>query len=343
MSIDPADNAGVTARLLTYLRLRLSPAVEFAQPPEPLGRGFDTFIYRFKVRDGSLDATWLQPLVLRIYSSLDQVEKAQREAAVQEFVAHRGYPALKPLATEVSDEGIGLPFMIMRRVEGGTLLDAITKRPWRARRLLAGMADLHVRLHQLPVDGCPLTRERPLVDIKLEDARELIDKMNASHMEEGFRWIEERKQFVLDEDPVLCHNDFHPLNILLEADGETMAVIDWPDAALGDRHCDVARTVALIWFAQVAADSAFERFLLKAARGFLRGSYFNRYEALLPVEKRRLEYWEALHTFVGWAQLEDVAYRAAQGEHQTGMAQQIPPGTTALARDRFWKLARNFG
>ena len=160
-------------------------------------------------------------------------------------------------------------------------------------------------------------------------------------MEDGYRWLDERKTLVEQEEPVLCHNDFHPLNILLEPAG-SMVVIDWSNAARGDRHCDVARTVALIWFAQVAASSPLERMLLKVARGFLRNSYFNRYDKVLPVDRQRLAYWETLHTFWGWSQLEDVAARTSRGEQQTGMAQQIPPGTLEVARDRFWTLAGMF-
>ena len=343
MPIDPADNDAVAAALLPYLQSRLEQDVSFAHPPEALGRGFDTFIYTFTVDGDSIEAEWRQPLVLRVFSTESQVDKARREAAVQEFVVRRGYPALMPLAIETDDDRLGLPFMVMRRVEGGTLLQAITGKPWRAKRLLTGMADLHVRLHKLPIAGCPLSHERPLVDIELADARSIIDEIYATHMEEGFRWLEERKALVVEEEPVLCHNDFHPLNILLEPDGESMAVIDWSDAALGDRHCDVGRTVAIIWFAQIAATSAVERLVLKAARGFLRGAYFNRYQELLPVDQRRLDFWEAVHTFVGWAQLEAVAVRAARGDNQTEMVQRIPANTTALARDRFWKLARAFG
>jgi aminoglycoside phosphotransferase (APT) family kinase protein len=343
MRVDPADHAAVGEALLPYLQARLGSDVEFASPPEALGRGFDTFIYTFAIRSEQVDPQWLQPLVLRAYPSESEATKARREASIQEFVADRGYPALKPLAIETRDQRFGLPFMIMRRVEGGTVLQAITGKPWRARGLLRSMAELHVRLHQLQVAGCPLDRERPLGEVVLSNAGSIIDEFGVTHMEEGFAWLEAMKGLVLEEVPVLCHNDFHPLNILLESDGHTMAVIDWPDAGLGDRHCDVARTVAIMWFAQIAATSAIERFVLKAARGFLRGSYFNRYQELLPVDRRRLDYWETMHTFVGWAQLEAVEVRAARGDQQTEMVQRLPAGTTALARNRFWKLAQAFG
>jgi aminoglycoside phosphotransferase (APT) family kinase protein len=341
MPVDPADQRAVGAVLLPYLQSRLGPGVEYAHPPEALGRGFDTFIYAFRIRGESLDAPWRQPLVLRVYPTESQADKARREATIQDFVVNHGYPALAPLALEPGDPALGLPFMIMRRVEGGALLEAITKAPWRAKSLLGRMADLHARLHTLPIEGCALPYDLPLVDAQLADVRARIDELHAAHMEEGYGWLVDRKALVAQEEPVLCHNDFHPLNILLEPGG-AMTVIDWSNAARGDRHCDVARTVALIWFAQVAASSPVERLLLRVARGFLRNSYFSRYNEILPVDPRRLAYWEALHTFWGWSQLEDVAARASRGEQQAGMARQIPPGTLDVARNRFWQLAKSF-
>jgi aminoglycoside phosphotransferase (APT) family kinase protein len=339
MSIDPADDGAVHDALLSYARNRLGPAVDFTQAPTTLGRGFDTFIYAFQIHGSQVDADWAGPLVLRIYSSPDQGPKSEREGEIQGFTAGLGYRSVAPLAVEPTGTAFGLPIMIMPRVDGGTLLESVTKKPWRARRLLRGMADLHAALHSLSTDGCPLPYDKPRVDTVLGDIRERIDGMGAAHMDEGYRWLDARKSMVSQEEPVLCHNDFHPLNVLVDSK-DSMAVIDWSDAALGDRHCDVARTVAVIWFAQIAATSAVERAVLKAARGFLRGSYFNRYNELLPVDGKRLAYWEALHTFGGWSQLEEVSVRSARGEHQTDMAQQIPAGTLELARDRFWVLTR---
>lgn len=338
---DPGDPGQIHDALLAYLHRHLGGGVEFAEQPAPMGRGFDTFIYTFALRGVSLDEVWAQPLVLRVYSTIEQAAKAEREAAVQAFAFDHGYPALAPVAIEPANPELGLPVMIMRRIAGGALLEGITSKPWRARRLLSGMADVHAQLHALPTDGCPLPYDSPLVDRKLLELRQRIDELGVGHMEEGYRWLEERKGTVTTEDVALCHNDFHPLNIL-EGPRDVLTVIDWSDAALGDRHCDVARTVGVIWFAQIAATSALERTLLKLARGFLRGTYLNRYNALMPLDPRRLAYWEALHTFSGWGQLEDVAAGAARGDHQTEMAQQIPAGTLALARDRFWKLAGAF-
>ncbi len=45
----------------------------------------------------------------------------------------------------------------------------------------------------------------------------------------------------------LCHNDFHPANILMDDQGPV--IIDWMDAARADPLADVARTLILVQFA----------------------------------------------------------------------------------------------
>jgi hypothetical protein len=86
-------------------------------------------------------------------------------------------------------------------------------------------------------------------------------------------------------------------------DAGRLGVLDWSDAAFGDRHHDVARTITLFSFAYVAAESAIERMLLRSVKGLLRSWYFRPYDKTLPVERRRLLYWEAFHAFRGLLQL----------------------------------------
>jgi hypothetical protein len=88
-------------------------------------------------------------------------------------------------------------------------------------------------------------------------------------------------------------------------DGD-LSVIDWSDAALGDRHHDIARTLTLFSFAYIVASSGVERFLLKAARGFLRSRYLRGYEGAFPVDRRRLAYFEALQSLYALVQLTEM-------------------------------------
>jgi aminoglycoside phosphotransferase (APT) family kinase protein len=127
---------------------------------------------------------------------------------------------------------------------------------------------------------------------------------------------------------------------MLSDEGETH-VLDWSDAAVGDRHHDLARTLALFWLAPPLARSMLERLLLTAARGYLISRYLARYAEPMPVDRVRLRYWEALHALMAWAQV--AAIVGGRGEElgaKPEAAEQIPPGFVRSLRAYFWKRAR---
>jgi aminoglycoside phosphotransferase (APT) family kinase protein len=342
-AIDPTDAEHVTGALQRYVAGRFAAGVTLTERPAPLGKGFDTFIYAFRIAGPGLDEAWARPLVLRLYGSAEQSSKCEREAVVQGFAASLGYPALLPLAVEGDGGTFGLPFMIMPRVSGGTVLDAIMRNPLRARSRLGEMARLHARLHDLPIDGCPLRYERPLIESKLEQLGAAVRRIGRTGLRDGLRWLGEHRSVAGGERPALCHGDFHPLNVLLGDNGE-MAVIDWTDGTIGDRHSDVARTVALLQFAHIAAGSAIERLVLRVVRRPLRSAYYNAYHAAAPVEPARMRYWETVQTFWGWVQLADVGIPAdadvAGTTPQPEAARRIPANLIDELERRFWRLTR---
>jgi len=337
MRIDPANTDEVAAALRAYVAGHLGVADAcLAERPERIGHGFDTYIYSFRLESQALAAGWERPLVLRLYAGEGDGAKAEREAAVQRFVTSRGYPALEPLAVETHASGFGLPLMIMERAPGVPMLERLGLNPRAVRRQFAAMADLHAALHRMPVEGCPLVSDEPLVERRLAEFRERLQHIDNDELQRGMRWLEQRKQTAVVEEPSVCHNDFHPLNILVADDGR-MTVLDWSDAAVGDRLHDVARTLALFRFAWIAAESSLERIVLRLARGFLAGSYLGPYRRQLPFDEERLRYWLALQTFSAWLQLEELSAiddLAAEGVRADSV-QRLPTGLRAQLRQYF--------
>jgi tRNA A-37 threonylcarbamoyl transferase component Bud32 len=78
--------------------------------------------------------------VLRRYRSRPVPE---REVAVMRFVREHGYPV--PAVHEVSG-----PDLVLERVDGPTMVDDMTRRPWRVGVHARALADLHRRLHAIP-------------------------------------------------------------------------------------------------------------------------------------------------------------------------------------------------
>lgn len=143
------------------------------------------------------------------------------EARVMEHVAGLGYPV--PRVHEVRAGGTEI---VMDRVDGPSMLDAITRRPWTLWRHGATLAELHRRLHELAAPA----------------------------------WL---AAFPAAPGGVIGHLDLHPMNILLSPRGPV--VIDWSNAAATRPAADVALTWILMAAGQVQGGAA-RALLVRAAR-----------------------------------------------------------------------------
>jgi tRNA A-37 threonylcarbamoyl transferase component Bud32 len=97
------------------------------------------------------------------------------EARILVHVAEAGYPV--PQVSELVDDGRDL---IMEKVEGPTMVQALERRPWRARSIGRQLGELHNRLHEIP----------------------------------GPNWLPR-----LPAGDRLLHFDLHPLNVILSPQG----------------------------------------------------------------------------------------------------------------------------
>jgi aminoglycoside phosphotransferase (APT) family kinase protein len=154
----------------------------------------------------------------------------RRESEVERFAASRGYAAIPPLATEDATAPLGLPFTI-KPYAGMTALDVVKTRPWRMRAVLSSVGELHARAHALPLDGCPIAGDGEFTARAFDGATEYLDRVAPGAFERELQWLKQRRDRVQHAALSLLHNDFHPLNVLVDADG-VMRVIDWTDAAI---------------------------------------------------------------------------------------------------------------
>lgn len=124
------------------------------------------------------------------------------EARTMEYARDQGYPV--PAIDSISDDGHDL---VMERIEGLPMVDAIARRPWAALAMADQLADLHIRLHRITAPD----------------------------------WLPVAPGPVGDR---LLHLDLHPINVIMSPSGPV--VIDWPNAARGDGMFDVALTWLLM-------------------------------------------------------------------------------------------------
>ncbi len=337
------EGEGLSTALLAYLADRhgLTNA-RFQEPLKQITHGWETYIYAFQLAGGELAPEWSQPLILRIYPAIEEDDRAEREAGIQRFVVGHGYPAPRPLAVETSDRYLGGQFMIMERAPGGPLLDLMVGNPVGAFGLTRRMAELHVDLHRLPVEGCPLPSGGSLIDRRLKELHRLLSQAGASVPDDAqpaLDWLTDHRGVVAQEEDSVCHTDFHPLNVLVAGDGG-LTVLDWSGASIGDRHSDVASTLVLLRTAPAQEERLFQRLFVRFGRRLFAWLYLRRYRQLLPLDEQRLRYWEAFRAFEWWI-FSDIMLE--KGSAALGLksdtTERLPPGYVDGIRRYFWQRA----
>jgi aminoglycoside phosphotransferase (APT) family kinase protein len=171
----------------------------------------------------------------------DPAAVVAREAAVMRHLRANGYPVPEVFDADGAD-------LVMRRLDGVTMLADLQSHPWRVRRHADALVDLHRRLVAVPIDGLG---ELPVRFGRCE---------------------------------AIVHLDFHPDNVMLTADGPV--VFDWTNAALGPSAADVADawivaaagTIEGAWWLRVAGERLRRRFVDRFVDGCGRAAAI----ALLP-------------------------------------------------------------
>lgn len=294
----------LAARLEGWAKENHGPDVRLIGEPEGNSDGFDSDIYFVRFEGESLDDRWRGPLVLRVRPEGVPVESACHEARIQNWLADSGFPAPRVLEVLDEDGPTGRPAQLMERAPGLLLIDAAKRRPWSARSLIGAMARLQVELTRMSTAGFPDGAD--LLDRRLALVRNTLDAVREPDLELALQRVEGRSGYLRECEPVICHGDFHPLNVL--ADGRRLSVIDWSDAGLGDADGDIARTLLLFRVAYLGASSPFEARVLKAVGPRLERAYRRAYETHRKPDPERVLTWQAVHAVHGWSQV--VAARA---------------------------------
>jgi uncharacterized protein (TIGR02172 family) len=127
----------------------------------------------------------------------------------------------------------GRPGIIYERIDGPSLTGIIERYPFRLREhaaLLAGLhAAIHAHIYSPAPEGAP--RQKKILASQIQEAQVLPAAMRNAVLSLLDR---------LPDGDTLCHNDFHPLNVLMGPGGPV--IIDWESVSLGNPCADVART-----------------------------------------------------------------------------------------------------
>lgn len=297
------ESGEVSAGVRGWLAGQGYGAVTDGAPPERLTGGADFWVYGLRLAGPGLPRRWSAPLVARVPAEAERYGMLRRESAVQSWAAAQGYPAPEVLAVLAPGEALPSPVQVMARVPGVPLVDAASGRPWRIPGLMTRLGAAHAELHRLgspPADADP--GEVP--DNWLRLARHLTESGGAGELAASLRTVDGVLHRLDVADPVVCHGDFHSLNVLAAPDGPALHVIDWTNAGVGDRHGDISYT--LLWFeiAAVAAPRPADRVLMRLLRRRLERAYLTGYRRVLPVDRERVRLWRPVSLLTIWSAAE---------------------------------------
>jgi aminoglycoside phosphotransferase (APT) family kinase protein len=288
-----------------------------------LASGWETTLYEFELRDRSALLPGVEagtPLVLRFYPSLAAADKGALEYRTISHLAKAGYPVPRPYLFEPGGAAIGAPFLVMERLGGGPLF-AIRSFPQAFRTFsmgFLGFVRAQTRLHRMALapsalEALPMPAAPNQSELARAPQESAQDDAAARLLEFALRTVAER----VEQGPLpglaavlerLCrraaefknapssflHLDYHPQNVMV-AGLRVTGVIDWANAAIGDRHFDAATTAVIL------STSAMEH--PRWMRDNLAGNNLRRtfnalylalYQASAPMELRRLRYYQGL-------------------------------------------------
>jgi aminoglycoside phosphotransferase (APT) family kinase protein len=153
------------------------------------------------------------------------------------------------------------PALLLAWCAGTTLLSAVRAQPWRVWQLGVAMGRIHAQIHAAPIPDW------------LADA---LPSISATDMRAS-----------------ILHLDYHPLNIMCTRQGIS-GVLDWANAAQGDRRADLARTITLLRLAPAPPRSP--ALLLSVLRRLLEAAWRSGYCQLHPADA-----FDHLEPFYAWA------------------------------------------
>lgn len=192
------------------------------------------------------------------------------EAAAMEFLHRTGYPV--PAVDQLSDDGTEL---VLERIEGPSMLEAIGRAPWTLRAQGRALAELHTRLHEIEAPGF----------------------LGPAPIGRGDRVV---------------HLDLHPLNVIASPKGPV--VIDWANAGAGDPDVDVGVAWVLMASAEIPGNPLKAR-LLGPGRSLLVGAFLSGFDLPAVTSRlRSVVEWKAQDPHMGRGEIERMWQMVAAAE-----------------------------
>jgi aminoglycoside phosphotransferase (APT) family kinase protein len=215
---------------------------------DKLADGWESNNHLLTVEYGGVQRT-SEDWVWRIYSGAGSQEKAAREFTSMEKLFRAGYPVPRVFLLEAEHSPFDRPFIIMEFIPGEVMWGLLDNASVDEQaRLIDQFSRLFFELHSLDWkqfdDSVPDDDPFFFIDRWVGEARGALQNFPEVDVSPFLDWVAERRELYACERPSPVHQDFHPGNILVKADGSA-AVIDWTGFSVTDPRFDLAWTLVL--------------------------------------------------------------------------------------------------
>jgi aminoglycoside phosphotransferase (APT) family kinase protein len=231
-----------------------------------------------------------ETLIVRIFKQYASPGTALRESIIQNAVAAAGVPAPRVFLSCSDSSALGGEFNVMQYMSGTRMID--TQRDDSPELLARSQNQLHA------IDADPIINtlathgfkeERFTFPGRLQWIQRQILEKDCHWLQPSLTWLQQNEPHI--PQLVICHGDFHPLNILMEG-GKISGILDWSSFQISDPAHDVASTkmigsiLAPVLVPGAITPDYIERYLVA-------------YRTLRPLDANKLQYFEVVRLIQG--------------------------------------------
>jgi len=199
-----------------------------------IGSGISNYMYSFRLKHAGSG----ENLILRTSQNRDGLN---REFRALEKLYPTSIPV--PKVHDMGEEIPGFSFIIMEKVEGMEMYNALFSWPDAEKEKLIGQfARTLADINMLDWKGMefdfldPPEGEYGFIDRWLSRLREWCRQLQIHRLNPILDWLDANKP--PSDYYVLLHEDYHPGNIIVN-DGKIAAIVDWEGVSIGDPAYDV--------------------------------------------------------------------------------------------------------
>lgn len=213
--------------------------------------------------------------IVKLYHDTWAKENVEYEYKISKIVTDLGIKV-----PEVFDiiEHEGRNGIVFEKLKGKSMLQLMKTKPFQIGKFGQQLAELHFSFYDKTVKELPKQ-----VDI----LKRGIQKRDYITTNEKSKILEKLKE--LPKNNHLCHNDFHPDNVLITDDGPY--IIDWMTVSQGNSLGDFARSCLMLQIG-TPPSGLVDRILTGFFRSRFFKGYSQRYFELVDVDKDELKVWE---------------------------------------------------